>query len=571
MAVEIRPVTAPARESDFDPFRWAWQLLTNVKFALVLVGTAAFAGLLGVVLPQMPGPMRSNAAARSAWLELQRQDFGVFTGVMNWAGLFDVFHSTWFNGLWLLIIVAVTVCTVSRFRPTWKSVQRPTKVVGDGYFARAHHSANFTQPGGIDAVEGILKKKRYKVERTKEGEDGSVYLFAERFSWSQYGTFLSHLALLMLLIGALLTTLAGFDKTFVLAEGTSAAPVFDTPGPNQIFVKMLDAVRGRDSSGNIVDFHSHIEVRQGEKTVTCDASVNTPCKAFGYKIHQAAFFNDIARLHVTAPDGSVAYSDVLDFDSESTAIPVLKVTDASGAVLFNQDLPQMDTDTGKSAGPEDDLAVGYLAFPKSATAAEGDDAHYVVAWRVVKGALQLALSRPDESTPHALDVGQSLSDSGYKIEFAAAKSIPAIKVIDMPGAITDDGSATVQMPSDGKGNPYLYITGVDLSAFALTQGDSVSAQNGYSYRFDGQVEASGVSVKRDPGSAFIWVAVGMAIIGLAITFYVPRRRLWVKVSEGRTYMAGVAERTTRFGRELRMLGAEMGATDALQPGDIEEF
>jgi cytochrome c biogenesis protein ResB len=547
-----------------------WQLLTNVKFALVLVGTAAFAGLLGVVLPQMPGPMRSNAAARSAWLELQRQDFGVFTGPMERAGLFDVFHSTWFNGLWVLIIVAVTVCTVSRFRPTWKSVQHPTRVVGDGYFARAHHNARFTQAGGVEAVERLLRKKRYKVERTKSGDDGSVYLFAERFSWSQYGTFLSHLALLMLLIGALLTTLAGFDKTFVLAEGTPAAPVFDNPGPNQIFVKMLDAVRGKDTNGNIVDFHSRIEVRQGDKTITCDASVNTPCKAFGYKVHQAAYFNDIARLHVPAPDGSVAYSDVLDFDSESTAIPVLKVTDASGAVLFNQDLPQMDTDTGTSAGPEDDLAVGYLAFPKSRTAAAGDDAHYVVAWRVVKGNLQLALSRSDDNTPHSLDVGQSLKDDGYNIEFQAAKTIPAIKVVDMPGAMTDDGSATVEMPSDGAGNPYLYVTGVDLSAFALTQGNAVTAQNGYSYRFDGQVEASGVSVKRDPGSTFIWVAVGMAMAGLAITFYVPRRRLWVKITEGRTLMAGVAERTTRFSRELRLMGAELGAKDALQPGDIEE-
>jgi cytochrome c biogenesis protein len=104
----------------------------------------------------------------------------------------------------------------------------------------------------------------------------------------------------------------------------------------------------------------------------------------------------------------------------------------------------------------------------------------------------------------------------------------------------------------------------------LTQGNAVTAQNGYSYRFDGQVEASGVSVKRDPGSTFIWVAVGMAMAGLAITFYVPRRRLWVKITEGRTLMAGVAERTTRFSRELRLMGAELGAKDALQPGDIEE-
>ena len=55
---------------------------------------------------------------------------------------------------------------------------------------------------------------------------------------------------------------------------------------------------------------------------------------------------------------------------------------------------------------------------------------------------------------------------------------------------------------------------------------------------------------------------------LAITFYVPRRRLWVKVTESRTYMAGIAEKTTRLGRELRLMGAELGSRDALEDGDL---
>ncbi|MEP6871452.1 MAG: cytochrome c biogenesis protein ResB, partial [Anaerolineaceae bacterium] len=221
------------RPSGFDPLRTAWNLLTNVKFALTLVGATVLAGLVGVLVPQVPGPMRANPAARSAWMELRRDDFGSLTGTMDRAGLFDIFHTSWFNGLWLVIILAVTVCTVSRFRPTWRSVQHPTKSVGDGYFESAHHSANFTHAGGVTAVDALLRKKRYRVERI-EGREGATYLFAERHAWSQYGTFLSHLALLMLLVGALLTTLGGFDRTLVIAEGTPGAPVFDNAGPNQI-------------------------------------------------------------------------------------------------------------------------------------------------------------------------------------------------------------------------------------------------------------------------------------------------------------------------------------------------
>lgn len=563
MTAEARPAKAEIRPGGLDPLRLTWQLLTNVKFALFLVGLALLAGLAGVVLPQMPGPMRGNPAARQAWLELQRQDFGAFTDLMNSLGLFDVFHTAWFNGLWVVIIIAVTVCTVSRLRPTIRGVRRPPKTVGDGYFERAHHRADFSHPGGVDAIEASLRKRRYHVERTKSA-GGTTYLFADRFAWSQYGTFLSHLALLMLLIGALLTKVAGFDRTFVIAETTPAAPVFDTPGPGQIFVRVVDAVRGMDSSGNLVDYRSKVEVRRGDRTVTCTTTVNDPCSAFGYKIHQAAFFDDIARLHITGPGGRLVYDDVLDFNNEITSVPVMEVLDGAGNVLFNQELPQMGTDPGTKPGPEDDLGLAALNFP----AAPGSTslASYLVAWRVERGKMLLTVSG-DNFGPIALNPGDTASDAGYQFRFVTAHAIPAIRVNDMPGAISGDGSAIVQMPTGGDGKPYLFVTGVDAKNVTLQEDAPAQEANGYTYTFGGRLEASGLSVRRDPGSTFIWVAVGMATIGLALTFYVPRRRLWVKVTPTRTYLAGIAERTTRFSRELRLLGHELGSKDALQPGD----
>jgi cytochrome c biogenesis protein len=220
--------------------RTAWQLLTNVKFALFR--WVALVGLIGTVIP-WSWPMRTRRPLRL--IELARHLRPVH-GPMDSLQLFDIFHSAWFNGLWVLIIVAVTVCTVSRFRPTWRSVQRPQLQVADGYFERAHHRAAFSHDGGAEAVESLLRKRRYTVVRAGQ-RDGAAYLFADRFGWSQYGTFLSHLALLMLLIGALLTTMAGFDRTYVFAEGAPEAALFDKPGPNQLFIK-VNELRGLDGT-----------------------------------------------------------------------------------------------------------------------------------------------------------------------------------------------------------------------------------------------------------------------------------------------------------------------------------
>ncbi len=561
MAASARPVPGNSfKAAGLDPLRTVWGLLTNVKFALTLIGLSLVGGTLGVVFPQVPAPMRGNPAARGAWIELQRETYGGLTEIMDRLQLFDVFYSPWFNGLWLLIILSVTVSTVSRFRPTWRSVQRPVKEVPDRYFEVAHHRADFSHAGGAAAVEAALAKRHYAVQRAREA-DGATHIFAQRYAWGAYGTFLSHLALLIFLVGALLTRFVGFDTTLALAERIPAAPVFNKPGPDQIFVGMVDAVRGRDSAGNVVDFRSTIRVTKAGESVTCVATVNDPCHAFGYKFHQAAFFDDIARIRVTAPGGRVVYDDVIDFDSKATAVPAIEVTAReSGAVLFSQELPQMATDPGRLPGREDDVALAQFSVPGTGDA-------FVVTWRVVGDVLRAAVTGPGIEAAE-LEAGRPIEAGAYRLRYLGARSIPALLVSDMPGA--GEGGATVQMPRDGNGQPYLFISGVGEESIFVREGDPVTAASGYGYAFEGRLEASGINIRRDPGDTFIWLAVGMAVVGLAITFYVPRRRVWVKVTPERTYFAGVAERTTRFGRELRAMGAELGSGDAFRAEDIDE-
>jgi cytochrome c biogenesis protein len=564
MAATAQPAARPARFGGFDPFRTAWDLLTNVKFALLLVGLVALAGLLGVVVPQLPGPMRDNPAARSAWLELQRDNFGPLVPLMERLDLFEVFQSAWFNGLWFLVITAVTVCTVSRFMPTWRGVHRPPKAVNDRYFEVAHHRADFSHPGGRAAVEEALRKRRYRVERVREA-GGTSYLFAERFAWSHYGTFLSHLALLMLLVGGLLTKLAGFERTLVLAETTPGAPVFQVPGPNQLFVRVDDAVRGLDDAGNIIDYRSFLEVSRGDETITCVTTVNTPCRAFGHTFHQAAWFDDLGRIRVTAPDGRVLYDDVLDFNAEFTIVPRLRITSADGTVLFDQPVPQMATDPGTSPGPADDVALASLALALPS----GEAAVFNVSWRVLDRTFRTVVSGPGIA-PQAMVEGAApiTGAAGLQVSYGGPVRIPAIELLDMPGSLTSAGAA-VQMPVDAHGEPYLFITGVAPTNISLRAGESITVPSGYTYEFHGRIEAAGIQVRRDPGHYFIWVAVGMAITGLSITFYVPRRRLWVKVTPERTFFAGIAERTTRLSRELRLMGADLGSRDALRDEDRE--
>jgi cytochrome c biogenesis protein len=64
--------------------------------------------------------------------------------------------------------------------------------------------------------------------------------------------------------------------------------------------------------------------------------------------------------------------------------------------------------------------------------------------------------------------------------------------------------------------------------------------------------------KRDPGAVLIWMAFAALITGLAITFYLPRRRIWARLRpDGRLDLVGRADRHVEFERELSEIVDEL--------------
>ena len=71
--------------------------------------------------------------------------------------------------------------------------------------------------------------------------------------------------------------------------------------------------------------------------------------------------------------------------------------------------------------------------------------------------------------------------------------------------------------------------------------------------------------KRDPGAPLVWLAFAALITGLAITFYLPRRRIWTRLGpDGRLDLVGRADRQLDFEPEIAAivddLVAARGAT-----------
>lgn len=535
----------------YDPFLPLWRLLTSVRFALALIGFLALGGLLGTLIPQIPGPMQDNPAAIRGWLDFQDGKFGILTEPMYRLGLFNVFDSRWFLAGLGLLVASVVVCTANRLAPTWRNVVRPQREVPSAFFDRAANRLAFA---GAQAgqLEQVLRRRHFKVERIDDG--GRLYLFADRFSWAQLGTFVSHLALILFLAGGIVSHISGYSALLFMGEQTTM-PVFPVSHANQMQVEVLDTTARFDGGGSPLDYRTELVIYQGGHEVKRGVTtVNDPLEYDGYRFHQASYFGQGAALRVRdAASGRTLYNEVLPLE-ERVPAPLITVRDASGEVQLEDLIPPTDFLEGSTSG-------AVMTVPRSGRQfwvglrPVGDD------WRMV------LYEVGGTGQPAQLAPGGTIEANGLTFTFKEATSVPSLTTAGIPG---DASESMLVLSEDADGKPYLTLLGpVDSTALTLYPEQPVRIGE-REYTFEGRREFAGIQVKRDPGANFIWVAAGLLLVGLAVTFYVPRLRMWGRVGPDGIVLAGLAEKSGSFRSEAAAIAEELGATvkrDTAEEGD----
>lgn len=561
-----------------SPLRAVWWLFTNVRFAIVLLAVLSLVSLLGVVLPQVPLNVRGDAVAEADWLRVQEGRFGFLTGPIDRLGFFDVFHASWFAVLMAFTVAATGAYIVSRFPGIWQAVTKPRKRVPERYFEMAPNRVDVPSAVDVPRLEGLLRRRRYRVERFSEA--GVTYLFADRFQWAQLGTLLTHAAVIVFILSAVVSRVDAFSSPLFLAEGATL-PVFPVKDPNQMQVQLADARAAFASDGQPLDYRSELVIYQrGEEVLRCESTVNSPCSYNGYRFYQAAYFGFGAALQVRDLDtGNVVYKETLALSDKRPA-PRVTVRDSQGRVLLDDSL--VLAETVKTEGATYSAALVRLPdgrpltfwLPQSAGRSGGK----LLVFEPGSGENVVQLS---------LGQGETGKSGGLEVSYVEGEMAPSLLVPDLPlprsvgeggagaallqlsnvvyGTGTTSEGTNVQ-PAASSGPPRLTLVGLQPQPVTLEPGQKTTIDN-YEYTFLGQREFAGIDAKRDRSDYLVWIGAALIVLGLMITFWVPRRRLWARITATRTSLAGQAARHANYARELRRLAAEAGAD---MPGGTEE-
>ncbi len=254
-----------------------WTFLNSLKLTIFVLIALAALSILGTVIQQ------------NQPLGFYFSEYGErWANTILLLGANDLYHAAWFQGLIILLTVNLIVCTIERFPAKWKATLEIKTSISPRFVTNLSNSESFYIEDGVEGVKNrvldILKKKRYKVKEISSGED--VALYASKGKVGRFGSDVVHVALLLIFLGALISSIWGYRDFTVLYVGDAVkVPKTDFQLKlNKFWVDYYD-------TGQVKQYNSILTVIDGGKEVVKDKHiwVNEPLHYKGITFYQSSY------------------------------------------------------------------------------------------------------------------------------------------------------------------------------------------------------------------------------------------------------------------------------------------
>lgn len=460
-----------------------WRQLTSMQTALFLLLLLAIAAVPGSLYPQ-----RNVDASKT---EQYISEHGSWAKFLDTLGFFDVFSSVWFSAIYLLLFVSLVGCVIPRLGVHLRQIRsRPPRTP-----SRLRRFAGFTRvelPGAdVEAVTAraakALKRSRYRTDVLEE-KGGARSVTSERGYLRETGNLLFHVALLGVLVGV------------------AAGGLFQYRG-------QITVVEGEGFSNSLAEYDSF------EQGAWYDSS----------KLPSFRFTLDDFRAEYDTSSNEHRFGQPKKFEADVTVDDPDKADEYSKTLRVNQPLHVQGTTMyllGNGYAPEvtvKDPEGNVVAEGPIITIPSGDTGY----------TSQLVIKAPDAQPKQMAVVGFFLptgviDEKGPHSEFPGLVN-PQLALTVYNGDLgLDDGVPKNAYQVDVSSLTPVADSDGNQSLVSLTPGDSTKLADGSSISFDGVKRYAAFDIKRDPFQVFTLVMALSAVLGLVLSLFVPRRRVWVR-------------------------------------------
>ncbi|MCT2359563.1 cytochrome c biogenesis protein ResB [Brevibacterium casei] len=496
--------------------RWAWRQLTTMRVALILLLVLALASIPGSLLPQRiqdPGRVNTFLDENGAW-----------GGFLDAIGMFDVYSSIWFSAVYLLLMISLVGCIVPRAGQHWKAMRsappkgprRLGRMPGYVAFTSAEvEDGELTDEEFLDAAQARLKKLGYRTSRYGD------HVAAERGYLRETGNLVFHIAVLMTTLTMAIGSLFGYEGQRVLVEGdtfTNSLVAYDSFDPGTYY-----------DPDNLPEFRLTLD--DFEATFDDQALGNQFGQPRTFEAQVTSTVDGKSKTETLKVNEPIRVADTGIYLTGNGYAPEVTVRDATGKVVRSG--PQVFIPANGDPGY---TSEGAIKVPDAA----GEQMGFV-------GVLLPTATQNEQGdlvSNFAELRNPYLVMSGYTGDLGLDSGVPQ-------SVYTLDASRMTQM-TDASGDPLV---------IQLVPGETQQLPNGGSVTFDGVKRFIAVDISQDPTQALMFISSALVLIGLGLSLFIPRRRMWVRIKGADVEVAALARgedpMVERAARELaKDLGSE---------------
>ncbi|MDG5806652.1 cytochrome c biogenesis protein ResB [Streptomyces ossamyceticus] len=465
--------------------RWFWRQLTSMRVALLLLFLLSLAAIPGSLIPQS-GQDETRVADF-----MKRHD--TLGPIYEKLGLFHVYSSVWFSAIYILLFISLIGCIVPR---TWQFVGqlRGRPPGAPKRLTRMPAYATWRTEAGPEQVREVaLKALKRRGFRTHVAGDAVA---AEKGYLREAGNLAFHLALIVMLIAFAWGQLYKSEGNKLIVEGdgfSNVLPQYDDFKSGNLF-----------SADDLNPFSFDLKNFRGTYETT-GPNKGTP------RVYEASV------VYAVGADGKekttrIEVNKPLEIDDSKVYLvshgyaPVITIKDGRGKVVFEDAVPLLPLDSNVTSTGAIKVMDGYRDG-KGKWDQLGIQAFFLPTYggkdSAVVSQFPALLNPRLNLTPYHGDlrVNAGLPQSVYQLDKSKLKAFR-----DAKGAQVREN---------------------------LEIGESMTLPNGAgTITFDGVKEWAGFQVTQQPGSGWALAGAITAILGLAGSLFIQRRRVWVRAVAG---------------------------------------
>ncbi|MDW7651348.1 MAG: cytochrome c biogenesis protein ResB [Bacillota bacterium] len=199
----------------------------------------------------------------------------------------NVYRSWWFVGIMAFTALNLLLCTVDRIGPLTRQALHPSRVKSADAIKKMQITSSVKlKNAGEEPLADAEKIFRSNGLQTTVSEtpEGPV-LFGEKGKFGYFGSIVTHLSLLLILLGAMYGGLTGFEDR----NGGIAGDSFIIPGSYRVEITDVEMELLDDPTVRPRVYSDVVVTKNGEEVTTGKVAINEPMRFDGVSIYHSTF------------------------------------------------------------------------------------------------------------------------------------------------------------------------------------------------------------------------------------------------------------------------------------------